>query len=114
MVQRLAGGSSSGRASTAEKALEKLQEEGTLIAKPFQARKRSFTFPSAARLGQEVLSIENLTHGYKERRLFNEANLHVEKGQRIAFIGEPSMPSPGHCTTHSRTPSHGSASQCGA
>lgn len=87
MVQRLAGGSSSGRASTAEKALEKLQEEGTLIAKPFQARKRSFTFPSAARLGQEVLSIENLTHGYKERRLFNEANLHVEKGQRIAFIG---------------------------
>ena len=47
----------------------------------------SFSFPSAARLGQNVLDIQDLTHGYKERRLFNEASLHVEKGERIAFIG---------------------------
>ena len=40
MVQRLAAGANSGRASTAEKTLEKLQSEGTLIEKPFVAKKR--------------------------------------------------------------------------
>ena len=34
-----------------------------------------------------MLDVEDLTHGYKGRRLFNHANLHVEKGERIAFIG---------------------------
>ena len=41
MVQRLSGGAQSGRASTAEKALEKLKDEDK-IEKPFVVRKRSF------------------------------------------------------------------------
>lgn len=87
MVQRLSGGGSSGRASTAEKSLERLTEGDNLVQKPFQPKKRHFTFPSAARLGQAVLDIHDLTHGYKGRRLFDKAELHVEKGERVAFIG---------------------------
>lgn len=42
MVQRLSGGAQSGRAAAAEKSLEKIKEEGTLVEKPFVARRRSF------------------------------------------------------------------------
>lgn len=41
IVQRLSGGAQSGRAAAAEKALEKMKEEG-MVEKPFVARKRSF------------------------------------------------------------------------
>ena len=42
IVQRLSGGAQSGRAAAAEKALEKIKEEGSMVEKPFVARKRSF------------------------------------------------------------------------
>jgi hypothetical protein len=40
MVRRLAAGARSGRASTAEKALEKLKADGTYVEKPFVPKKR--------------------------------------------------------------------------
>lgn len=40
MMRRLAGGANSGRASTAEKTLEKLKAEGTYVEKPFVPKKR--------------------------------------------------------------------------
>jgi hypothetical protein len=40
MIHRLAGGGQSGRASAAEKALEAIKGEGTLVAKPFVPKKR--------------------------------------------------------------------------
>jgi hypothetical protein len=39
--------------SQAEKALERIKEEG-LIPKPFVAKKRSFTFPPVEKMGQKV------------------------------------------------------------
>lgn len=39
-MRRLAAGANSGRASTAEKALERLRAEGTLVEKPFVPKKR--------------------------------------------------------------------------
>ena len=40
MIQRLSAGARSGRASTAEKALEKLTADGTLVDKPFVPKRR--------------------------------------------------------------------------
>jgi ATPase subunit of ABC transporter with duplicated ATPase domains len=40
IIHRLAGGGQSGRASAAEKALEAIKAEGTLVAKPFVPKKR--------------------------------------------------------------------------
>jgi ATPase subunit of ABC transporter with duplicated ATPase domains len=47
IIQRLSGGAQSGRAAQAEKAIERMKEEG-LIEKPFVAKKRSFTFPTVS------------------------------------------------------------------
>jgi len=38
-------------------------------------------------MGQKVLKIEALTHGYPTRPLFKDVNLDLEKGDRVAIIG---------------------------
>lgn len=87
IVQRLSGGAQSGRAAAAEKALEKIKEEGSLVEKPFVARKRSFAFPAVERMGQDVLCVQNLTHGYQDRTLFKGCQFEMEKSERVALIG---------------------------
>lgn len=87
IVRRLSAGANSGRASTAEKTIEKMKAEGTYVEKPFVPKKRSFTFPSAERMGRIAIKIQGLTHGYHGRTLFEDANMEIEKGERVAIIG---------------------------
>jgi len=47
----------------------------------------SFRFPTAPRSGAQVAVIENMTHCYGENILFMEADLEIERGDRIAFVG---------------------------
>ena len=47
----------------------------------------SFRFPPAPRSGAQVAVIENMTHYYGENILFMEADLEIERGDRIAFVG---------------------------
>jgi ATPase subunit of ABC transporter with duplicated ATPase domains len=87
MIQRLSAGARSGRASTAEKALEKLKAEDTFVEKPFVSKSRPFSFPPVERMGKVAVNIEELTHGYDGRTLFKDASLSVERGERVAIIG---------------------------
>ncbi|GBF90920.1 ABC transporter F family member-like [Raphidocelis subcapitata] len=86
LIRRLAGGAQSGRAAAAEKTLERIRAEG-LIEKPFVPKRRAFTFPPVEKMGQSVVSIDGLTHGYHGRTLFKDASLEVERGDRVAIIG---------------------------
>ena len=47
----------------------------------------SFQFLPAPRSGAQVALIDNLTHSYGDKILFLEAELEVERGDRIAFVG---------------------------
>ena len=47
----------------------------------------SFRFPPAPRSGAQVAVIENMTHCYGENIHFMEADLEIERGDRIAFVG---------------------------
>lgn len=87
IVRRLSAGSRSGRASTAEKAVAKLKAEGTYVEKPFVPKRRPFTFPEVERMGQMAVRIKGLTHGYNGRTLFKDANLEIQRGERVAIIG---------------------------
>lgn len=87
IVRRLAAGARSGRASTAEKALEKLKADGVYVEKPFVPKKRPFTFPEVERMGQIAIRIQGLTHGYNGRTLFKDADLEIHRGERVAIIG---------------------------
>lgn len=72
------------QAKSREKQLEKIEE----IEAPDSAVKNlKFRFPTAPRSGQEVVTIEDLTHAFEDKILFLGANLLIERGDRVAFLG---------------------------
>ncbi|CEF97453.1 ABC transporter, conserved site [Ostreococcus tauri] len=86
MISRLAGGGQSGRATAAQKTLDKLLEDA--VDKPWIAKKRRFFFPNCSRSAQIVARVENVTHGYDEKTLFKNTSLQIERGERVAMIGD--------------------------
>ncbi|MEB3176379.1 MAG: ABC-F family ATP-binding cassette domain-containing protein [Synechococcus sp.] len=74
--------------STQAKSREKLLEKVERIDAPVESvQGPSFQFPPAPRSGRQIALIDNLTHLYGENILFLDANLEVERGDRIAFVG---------------------------
>ncbi|KAI5582311.1 hypothetical protein POPTR_007G080600v4 [Populus trichocarpa] len=86
LISRLGAGANSGRASSAEKKLERLQEEDQ-IEKPFQHKQMKIRFPERGRSGRSVVAINNLEFGFEDKVLFNKTNLMIERGEKIAIIG---------------------------
>jgi ATP-binding cassette, subfamily F, member 3 len=73
---------------TQAKSREKLLDKVERIEAPISnVRTLKFRFPPAPRSGREVVEIQKLTHYYNEKILFLEANLLVERGDRIAILG---------------------------
>jgi len=72
------------QAQSREKQLEKIE----LVAAPTAELKTlQFRFPPAPRSGREVVLIEDLVHTYDDKILFLGANLLIERGDRVAFLG---------------------------
>ncbi|KAF2284224.1 hypothetical protein GH714_019973 [Hevea brasiliensis] len=86
LISRLGAGANSGRASSAEKKLERLREEDQ-IEKPFQRKQMKICFPERGRSGRTVVMIKNLEFSYEDKVLFNRTNLTIERGEKIAIIG---------------------------
>ncbi|KAL5992188.1 ABC transporter F member 5 [Asimina triloba] len=86
LINRLSAGANAGRASSAEKKLEKLEDEDQ-VEKPFERKQMKFRFPERGRSGKSVVAIKNLEFGYDDKVLFEKANLSIERGEKIAIIG---------------------------
>lgn len=72
------------QAKSREKQLDKIER----IEAPTGAlRTLKFQFPPAPRSGQSVVEIQDLVHTYDDKILFLGADLAVERGDRIAFLG---------------------------
>ena len=72
--------------------LEKFMKSDEFVQKPpFTGKPFRFRFPDAPRLSPEVAEIRNMSHSYKNdisnNRLFEETDLFIEKGDRIAILG---------------------------
>jgi len=72
------------QAKSREKQLDKIER---IEAPTSSVRTLHFRFPTATRSGREVVEIKNLTHVYGDKILFLSANLLIERGDRIAFLG---------------------------
>lgn len=74
--------------STQAKSRERQLDKIDIIEAP-DAEKRTlkFTFPPCKRSGREVVHIKNLMHAYGDNILFMDANLQIERGERIALLG---------------------------
>lgn len=87
LILRLAGTGQAGRAEAAKKALDKIQSEETVLEKPWIEKRRPFRFPEPPRSGRVVVRVEGLSHGYGQTQLIDDANLLVERGERLALVG---------------------------
>ncbi|KAJ7567132.1 hypothetical protein O6H91_02G133200 [Diphasiastrum complanatum] len=85
LIHRLSGGANTGRASSAAKQLEAREKE--LVEKPFEHKQLKFRFPECGRSGRLVVSLKNICFRYAEKVLFENADLLIERGEKIAIIG---------------------------
>ena len=72
------------QAKSREKLLDKIEK---IDAPDAQVRTLKFHFPPASRSGRFPVVIKDLTHAYDDKILFLGANLEIEAGDRIAFLG---------------------------
>ncbi|MBK4731569.1 ABC-F family ATP-binding cassette domain-containing protein [Oxynema sp. CENA135] len=72
------------QAKSREKQLDKIERRE---APTGSLKSLRFQFPPAPRSGREVVKINNLVHTYDDKILFLDANLEIERGDRIAFLG---------------------------
>lgn len=70
-------------AESREKRLEKME----LIEKPQSEQKVRFSFQTRRRTGDDVMRIQGLSKGFEGRTLFDNFNLHLRAGDRVALIG---------------------------
>ena len=70
-------------AESREKQLEKMER----LEKPVSEQKVRFSFEARRRTGDDVLMVRDLAKGFDGRRLFQNFNLHLRAGDRVAIIG---------------------------
>jgi ATP-binding cassette, subfamily F, member 3 len=75
-----------------EAKLEKLVKSKDYVQKPpFLGKPFRFRFPDAPRLSPEVAKVTGMSHAYRntvsQNRLFDNVELSIEKGDRIAVVG---------------------------
>ena len=57
------------------------------IEVPSERKRVHFTFPASARSGRTVIELRDVAKAYGSIRVFERANVHVERGDRLALVG---------------------------
>ena len=65
----------------------KMLEKVVAIEVPPERKRIRFTFPSCAKSGRTVLDLKHVRKAYAGVTVFDDINLHVERGDRIALLG---------------------------
>ena len=70
-------------AESREKRLEKMER----LERPVDEQHVRFSFEARRRTGEDVLKVRGLAKGFEGRRLFENFDLHLRAGDRVAIIG---------------------------
>jgi ATP-binding cassette subfamily F protein 3 len=65
----------------------KMLEKVVPIEVPPERKKINFNFPACAKSGRMVIELKHARKAYGEIAIFNDLNLHIERGDRIALVG---------------------------
>ena len=65
----------------------KMREKIVPIEIPPERKRVRFAFPACAKSGRTVLDLRGVRKAYGSRVVFDGANIHIERGDRIALIG---------------------------
>lgn len=84
-IQRFSANASKAKQATSrQKQLQKLDIKEVSIS---SRRDPSIVFKMQRQIGNELLSIQNLSFSYKDHKIFEDFSFKVEKGDKIALIG---------------------------
>jgi ATP-binding cassette subfamily F protein 3 len=73
------------QAASKMKQIERLKRQRVVV--PRRARHISFSFPSPPHVGRTLVRLEDATFGYEARPVFTDANVIIERGDKIAIVG---------------------------
>src|SRR5437660_2756508 len=65
----------------------KMLEKVVPIEVPPERKKIHFTFPACAKSGRTVIELKHARKAYGELVVFNDLDVHIERGDRIALVG---------------------------
>ncbi len=65
----------------------KMVEKIVPIEVPPERKRVHFTFPTSVKSGRMVLELRHIHKAYGDNVVFRDANLHIERGDRIAIVG---------------------------
>src|SRR5262245_28353653 len=73
------------QAASKMKQIERLKRQRVVL--PRKARHIAFAFPSPPHVGRTLVRLEEASFGYDARDVFREANVIIERGDKIAIVG---------------------------
>ena len=65
----------------------KMLEKVTPIEVPPARKRVHFKFPPSAKSGRTVIELHDIAKAYGDVRVFERANVHIERGDRVALVG---------------------------
>ena len=65
----------------------KMLEKITPIEVPSARKRVHFKFPASAKSGRTVVELRDVAKAYGDVRVFERANVHIERGDRVALVG---------------------------
>lgn len=76
------------KAAFAQTLIKKLEKMERIEIDDDDSRKINFRFPPAPRSGKVAIHAENLAKSYGEKHIFSGVNIEVNRGEKIAFVGQ--------------------------
>ena len=76
------------KAAFAQTLIKKLDKLERIEVDTQDTRSMHFRFPPAPRSGKVVVSGDNLSKSYDEKPVFKHVDLEIERGNRVAFVGQ--------------------------
>lgn len=78
----------SSKAAFAQSLIKKLEKMDDIDIDAISNKTMAFKFPSAMHSGKVVLKIEDLEKSFGDKKVLNQVNLELERGDKIAFVGQ--------------------------
>ena len=73
------------QAASKMKQIDRLRRQRVVV--PRKARHISFSFPTPPHVGRTLTRLDGVSFGYDKRDIFTEANVVIERGDKIAIVG---------------------------
>lgn len=76
------------KAATAQSLIKKLDKIDRIEVENEDVHKMNIRFASAVTPGKIIFELENVGKAYGEKQIFNGVNFYVNRGEKIAFVGQ--------------------------